>query len=169
MNRVVMGVVAVLISVAFLAGCAQGSALRPGERLVYMNAMEVKGSTTTDGLAAPDKNPEEMSKGFAYQKPGDFDKSNPKAWQVSSYMFEPSAVTVFQGDRVKISMFVINGNKHRDRVEDPDGKVIIPEQERNRGRQYELSFMADKPGVYRLVCEEHKPTMTALVTVVPRG
>ncbi len=158
-----------VVGLALLAACTPTAAVRPGERVFNVNAVEIKGSTTTDKLAVPEKNPEDISKGFAYQGPGVFDKAQPTAWQVSSYMFEPGAMTVFQGDRVKLVMFVVNGNKHRDRIEDPDGKIIVPEQERGRGRLYEISFMADKVGVYRLLCEEHKPTMTAALTVVPRS
>lgn len=168
MKKAVVFSVLTLAILAFLAACAPQASVSPGERVVYMNAMEVKGSTTTDSLAPPAKNPEELSKGFAYKAPGKFDPARPTAWEVASYMFEPSAFTVFQGDRVKIVMFVVNGNKHRDRIEDPDGKIIVPEKEHNRGNMYEFSFMADRPGVYKMICEEHKPTMTALMTVIPR-
>ena len=76
-------------------------------------------------------------------------------------------MTVFQGDRVKLVLFVVNGDVHKDRVVDPDGIVVVDETEHNRGRQYEITFTADKAGIYQLRCKEHKEFMRALITVVP--
>ena len=158
----------VVLITACTAGGPAGK-VAPGERTFYVNAIEIKGSTNTDGLAAPTSNPEEISKGYAYKAPGVFDKNNPKAWEVSSYQFNPSAMTVFQGDRVKLVLFVVNGNKHKDSIEDPDGVKVVAEKEHNRGRQYVMTFTADKAGFYSLHCDEHKDTMTAIITVLPRG
>lgn len=157
-----------LAAVALLAACAKAPSVSPGERTFYVNAIEIKGSTTSDKLQPPTANPEELSKGYAYQSPGVFDKAAPTAWQVSSYQFNPSAMTVFQGDRVKLVLFVVNGNKHKDSVMDPDGVAVVPEKDHNRGRQYEMTFTADKAGFYSLHCDEHKETMHATITVVPR-
>ena len=157
--------------VVLITACTAGTAAKvpAGERVFNVNAIEIKGSTTTDGLAAPTSNPEELSKGYAYKAPGVFNKDNPKAWEVSSYQFNPSAMTVFQGDRVKLVLFVINGNKHKDSIKDPDGVVVSPEKEHARGREYIITFTADKAGFYSLHCDEHKDTMNATITVVPRG
>ena len=167
------GLVFSLVAVALvtlLAACAKPAAkVAPGERVFYVNAIEIKGSTTTDSLAPPTANPEELSKGYAYKAPGVFDKARPTAWEVSSYQFNPSAMTVFQGDRVKLVLFVVNGNKHKDSIKDPDGVVVVAEKEHNRGNQYAITFSADKAGIYTLHCDEHKETMKAVITVVPRG
>lgn len=165
---IVFGVIAVIV-VVILSACARPAAVAPGERTFYVNAIEIKGATTADKLAPPTGSPEELSKGYAYSAPGVFNKANPQEWQVSSYMFEPSAMTVFQGDRVKLILFVINGNKHKDSIADPDGIMVVPEKEHNRGRQYVVTFTADKAGFYALHCDEHKETMHATITVVPRG
>ncbi|MBI4302041.1 MAG: hypothetical protein HY664_05505, partial [Chloroflexi bacterium] len=156
MKRVIV-LSAILMVVVLLSACTpKPAAVSPGERVFYVNAIEIKGSTTTDNLAPPTVNPEELSKAFAFQSPGVFDKNNPKAWQVSSYMFNPSAMTVFQGDRVKLILFAVNGNKHKDSVRDPDGVVVVAEKEHSRGRQYEMTFTAEKAGMYMLHCDEHK-------------
>ncbi len=164
-------VIAVLAAIGLvLAGCAsKKSELTSGERTFYVNAIEIKGSTTAESLAPPTANPEELSKGYAFKAPGVFDKASPSKWEVSSYQFNPSAMTVFQGDRVKLVMFVINGNKHKDSIKDPDGVTVVPEAEHNRGRQYTITFTADKPGFYTLHCDEHKDTMNAAITVIPKS
>jgi plastocyanin len=138
------------------------------ERTFYVNAIEIKGGTSTDSLAAPDIDPESLGKGYGYKAPGEYDPANPDKWQVASYQFNPSALTVFQGDTVNLVLFVVNGDLHIDRVEDPDGQLVVAPETHNRGRQYDISFVAEKEGVYQLRCATHAETMRLLVTVIPR-
>ncbi len=166
MKKVVVVVVFGLTVLALLAGCAGGVAKVPsGERVFNLNAIEIKGAT--DGIAPPDINPERLGKTYGFKGPGDYDSSNPNKWQVASYQFNPSAMTVFQGDRVKLILMVINGNVHKDSIIDPDGNIVVAETEHNRGRLYEITFNADKAGMYILRCDEHKDNMNAVITVVP--
>lgn len=37
-----------------------------------------------------------------------------------------------------------------------------------RGREYQVSFVAEKVGTYQLRCFTHTPTMTANILVLPR-
>jgi plastocyanin len=169
MKRLIIVGVALFASGIIAAACASGVAKVPaGERVFYVNAIEIKGSTSTTQLAPPTVNPETLSKGLVFKAPGIYDNADPTRWEVSSYQFNPSAMTVFQGDRVKLVLFVVNGNKHKDSVIDPDGVVIVPETEHNRGRLYEIKFTADKAGFYELNCQEHNATMRAIITVIPR-
>ncbi len=166
MRKLVATGVLVLVALALVAGCGGGAATVPsGERVFYLNAIEIKGGT--DGISAPSINPETLGKTFAYWPPGTVDSSNPDKWQVSSYQFNPSALTVFQGDRVKLVLFVVNGDIHKDRIEGPDGNIVVAEKEHNRGRQYEITFTASQTGMYQLICSEHKEFMRAIITVVP--
>ncbi len=64
---------------------------------------------------------------------------------------------------------VINGYVHKDSIIDPDGNIVVAETEHNRGRLYEITFNADKAGMYRLRCSEHKENMNAVITVVPNS
>lgn len=171
MKKLLTAMVLGLVALGLLAtACTGGGAAKvpAGERTFYVNAIEIKGATSTTKLAAPSPSPEELSKGYAHKAPGVFDKADPTRWEVSSYQFNPSALTVFQGDRVKLVMFVVNGDKHKDSIKDPDGVVVVPEKEHNRGRQYTMTFTADKAGFYTLHCDEHKETMKAIITVIPR-
>ena len=166
MKKIMTVVLLGLSALALLAGCAGGAATVPsGERVFYINAIEIKGGT--DGISPPEVNPEKLGKTFAYWPPGTVDSSKPNKWQVSSYQFNPSAMTVFQGDRVKLVLFVVNGDVHKDRIVDPDGNIIVEEAEHNRGRQYTITFTASEVGMYQLRCAEHKEFMRAVITVVP--
>lgn len=168
MKKVTIVVGIILSAVLLLAACA-GGAVTPdaAERVFYVNAIEIKGAT--DGISPPPINPKDLEKGLGYTPPGEYDASNPDKWQVASYQFNPSALTVFQGDTVKLVLFVVNGDLHADRVEDPDGQIVVAEQNHNRGRQYEISFVAEKAGVYQLRCKEHAENMRLLITVIPRA
>ncbi len=165
MKKIIVGVSLILMTMVLFSACAGGTTVPSGERVFYINAIEIKGGT--DGISPPSTNPERLGKTFAYWPPGTVDSSKPNKWQVSSYQFNPSAMTVFQGDRVKLVLFVVNGDVHKDRIVDPDGTVVVAEAEHNRGRQYEITFTADKVGMYQLHCAEHKENMRAVITVVP--
>ncbi len=169
MKKIII-VASLVLSVTLLfSACAGGvSTPPPTERTFYVNAIEIKGGTSTDSLAAPETDPKTLGKTFGYKGPGVYDSSNPNKWQVASYQFNPSALTVFQGDTVKLVLFVVNGDLHTDRIEDPDGRIVVSEQSHNRGRQYTMSFVAEKAGVYQVRCKEHAEAMRIAVTVIPR-
>lgn len=167
MKKVAIVASIILSAVLLFVACAGGGAAPPAaERVFYVNAIEIKGST--DGIAPPPINPESLEKGLGYNPPGEYDASNPDKWRVASYMFSPSALTVFQGDTVTLVLFIVNGDLHADRIEDPDGQIVVAEQKHNRGRQYTMTFVADKAGIYQLRCKEHAENMRLLITVIPR-
>ena len=50
-------------------------------------------------------------------------------------------------------------------VENPDGEEIRFTVE--RGELKKVEFVADSPGLYRLICEPHPPTMVMNIHVLP--
>ncbi len=134
-----------------------------------VTGVELKGSTVTKDLAAPPVDPKTLSDGYRYKAPGEADKADPTKWEVASYVWTPGAMTVLQGNTVKLRVFAVNGDKHVTWVEGPDGSEAIKERELNRGRDYTLTFTANQVGTYRLICTTHDPTMTAVITVLPRS
>lgn len=162
-----------------LAGVAMlGLLLSPSEGLsqtdaptthtIFMTALEVKGTTLTKKLVPPLINPEDLSKGYEFKRPGEADKINPKKWTVSSYLFSPSFVTVRQGDTVNLSVFVVNGDEHEVQITAPDGSEVMSRTKWNRGREYKVSFVAKEVGPYQLTCSIHAPTMSATFLSLPR-
>jgi plastocyanin len=140
----------------------------PTTHAIFMTGMEVKGSTTADKLAPPPVNPKDLSKGYGFKAPGEADKQNPQKWEVASYIFAPSFVAVRQGDTVKLTAFLVNGDEHEVWITGPDGREVVSKRTWNRGREYEVSFVADKLGTYQLTCSSHAPTMSATFLVLPR-
>jgi plastocyanin len=140
----------------------------PTTHTIFMTGMEVKGTTTADKLAPPSANPKDLSKGYGFQAPGEADKQNPQKWEVSSYIFTPNFVVVRQGDTVKLTAFLVNGDEHEVWISAPDGRQVVPKATWNRGREYQLSFVAETSGPYQLTCSTHSPTMNATFLVLPR-
>jgi len=150
---------------ATVDGLDGGSSVAPVNRLIEVTGFEIKGSTSTDDLAAPDIDPSTLSDGFGYKAPGVYDEDNPSKWQVATYMWSPGNMSANQGDSISLHFFIVNGNEHEVWVEGPDGSTVVDETEMNRGREYTIEFNADQAGVYRLICNNHEPTMTAELVV----
>jgi hypothetical protein len=74
----------ILIMSAWLLGrhASTQQALRTQQ--IFMTAIEIKGSTTTDNLASPAVNPVDLSQGYGFKGPGEADKTGPQQWEVAS-------------------------------------------------------------------------------------
>ena len=129
------------------------------ERVVYLAAIEPKGGVTVDKEPYPTA---ELPQGGGYVK------KRPDAasgrWEVSVYQFSPATVIVRQGERVTLEMVGINGAKHSVHIDKyvPNHAVV------KRGEIGRVKFTADTPGIYKIHCEEHQPSMEGTLVVLPR-
>ncbi len=158
---------AVILTASLLTQDVHGQGA-PTTHAIFMSAIEPKGSTTTEKLAPPPVNPATLSKGYGYKAPGEADKAAPQRWEVASHNFIPGFVVVHQGDTVALTVFIVNGDSHDVAVLAPDGRVVMPQATWHRGREYRVSFMAEKLGPYKLTCFTHAPSMIATILVLPR-
>ena len=161
-------VVVTLLGLSLFADVSLAEKDRPTTHTIFISGVEIKGATTAKKLMPPAANPKELSKGYGFKAPGEADKQDPHKWEVSSYMFNPSFVTVRQGDTVKLTAFIVNGDEHEVWVTAPGGEKVVPNTKWNRGREYQIQFVAKNSGVYQLVCSEHAPSMIATFLVLPR-
>src|SRR6266581_4235705 len=166
MGRMVIWGILILSGALLVGGVAAQQAATT--HTIFMNAVEYKGSTTTEKLAPPSVNPSALSKGYVYKGPVEADKTAPQQWEIDSYSFAPGFVTVPQGDTVAVRVFVVNGDKHEVSVFAPDGQVAVPPATWTRGGEYQVSFKAEKAGTYKLSCAIHGPSLTANILVLPR-
>lgn len=162
MSKKLLFILTALIFSAIVATACGGSSPAPSEVTFDVSIIEIKGAT--DGIDPPSDNPESLSAGYRFKPPGEYDESNPDKWQVSTYLFSPSALSAVLGDTVTLRMFVVNGDTHVTHLEAPDGS-IVDEFTMNRGREYTLTFKADQTGYYTLHCDNHGPTMSAKILV----
>jgi plastocyanin len=150
-----------------IGGSASGGAQSAVRHTIFMSLVEIKGATTVDKLAPPTVQAKDLSKGYDFKGPGS-DKASPQRWEVSSYAFTPAWATVRQGDEVDLTAFVVNGDEHEISINDPSGAVVVPKAKWQRGREYQIRFVAAKPGAYHLLCSSHAPSMTATFYVLPK-
>ena len=161
---------AIMLMVCALLATSDAGAQRPPSHShsIYMTAVEFKGSTTTDKLAAPQVDPMKLSHGYVYKPPGQADPAARDRWEVATYQFSPSFIAVQQGDSIMLSVFIANGDHHEVELTDPDGETIIANAPWDRGREYTAFFQTRKIGTYRLECAVHRPSMSAEIVVLPR-
>lgn len=69
---------------------------------------------------------------------------------------------------MNLTVFVVNADEHEVRIIDPDGREVVSMTKWNRGREYRVSFVANRVGSYHLTCSTHAPTVTATFVVLPR-
>lgn len=145
------------------AGAAPTNTMEPPQnRLIWMEAVEYKGSTETAKLAPPQNlasDPKSLGPAFGFK----WLEPNTK-WEVSAYAFTPSTVVVNQGDKVTLRIFGINGDLHKNYIE-----YYVPNPvELNRGRSTDITFTANKPGLFQIACSNHEPAMRGWLIVNSR-
>lgn len=142
-----------LAAVAAVAGMLAGLGALPqaqgAEREFYVLAVEPKGSASVKKEAFPGmKLPE--GKGFETKAP---DKAG--NWQVSAYVFLPAQIFVRQGDDVTLHFVGINGDKHTIHIDAYKTDVFRV----TRGSIQTIKFKAEKAGAFKILCDEHPPSM----------
>ena len=158
-----LAVVALVISGFSLVGARPAlspAAEPPKDRVIWMEAVEYKGSTTVDKLVPPETDPITLGATFGFK----WVEPNTK-WEVSAYAFSPSTIMVNQGDKVTLRIFGVNGDTHTISIQGyKEAPVTL-----QRGRMLEIQFTADKAGMFQIVCHNHEPAMRGWLIVLPRA
>ncbi len=150
-----MGALALMVVASSCAG-ETGSGLESGERTIHMAAIEPKGEASADEEPFP-TDPLPAGGGYVLEEPDA--EGN---WVVETYRWLPSEVTVVEGDKVTMEILGVNGASHPSTIE---GYGL--DFEVKRGQVTTVQFTADKPGIFRFVCQVHQPTMTGSLIVLP--
>lgn len=142
-----------------IAACgSQPAAAVPVERTIYMAAVEPKGGVTVDQEPFPSE---------ALPPGGGYALKQPNAegrWEVETYRWDPGTVVVNQGDIVTLEIIGINGAQHPFRIEGYELNGVV-----SRGTLTRLTFTADKPGIFKIICDVHRPSMQADLVVLAAG
>lgn len=131
------------------------AASAPRERTIYVAAVESKGGVHVDHEPFPTQAVPEGG-GYLLKKPDDKGR-----WEVSSYRWDPGTIVVNQGDRVTLEIVGINGNEHPFTIEGYWLTGVV-----RRGQITRLSFIADKAGIFKIICRTHSPSMQADLVVL---
>ena len=158
--RLLAIMVPLLAALFLLAACGQataGAVAPPQERTVYMAAIEPKGGTTVDKEPFPAQTLP-AGRGYGLKAPDDTGR-----WVVETYRFVPGTVVVNEGDSVTLEIVGINGKEHPVTVEGYGLSTVL-----KRGEVQRLNFVADQPGIFKIECDIHKPSMEATLVVLKR-
>ena len=155
----VIGAGAVLLAVAASCGDdgAASASIEPTTRTIYWEVVEPKGTANIEKEPFPT---ESLPAGSGYVLKEPDEEGN---WVVEVYVWKDSQIVVNQGDTVNLEIIGVNGERHPSFIEEYVDEFVV-----ERGKLTSLSFLADQPGVFRIVCTVHQPTMTAELVVLPR-
>jgi plastocyanin len=126
-------------------------------RTIYVAAVEMKGGATVDKEAYPE-GPLPGGGGYLLKAPDD--KSR---WEVSTYRWDPGTIVVNEGDTVTLEIVGINGHEHPFTIEGYWVSDVV-----RRGKLTRVTFVADKPGIFKIICRTHAPSMQADLVVLAK-
>jgi plastocyanin len=81
---------------------------------------------------------------------GEFKTTTPDGKEIEAYRFSPGTVFVQKGERVKLSIYGVNGESHPFIIEGLGVKGEV-----KKGQETTVSFVANKEGIYRIICLTH--------------
>jgi plastocyanin len=155
--RIALVLGALAMTVAVTAGAwltLEGGAAAGPKRVIYMSAVEHKGSTSSEPFPSATPPP---GGGYILKPPDATGK-----WETSTYRWEPGTIMVNKGEEVELWIWGVNGATHPSHIEE-----YVPQFTVTRGNLTVLSFTADKVGTFRIHCSAHQPSMEALLVVLP--
>ena len=165
----------IILVLALTAGGATGKKKPPGgvpapkgSVEFFVTATEFEGESSISGeekVPAPTADPEDLSDGYEYEKPGEANPKERDEFAVASYGFSPSFIAVRRGDTVALRIFVVGG-VHKVWIEAPNGDEVFKVEKMFPGREYLKVFKVSQSGIYNLKCDNHDPTMTARILVL---
>lgn len=128
------------------------------KRYIVVTAVEPKGGASVEREPFP-ATPLPEGGGYELKQPNDAGR-----WEVSVYVFDPRQIIVDEGDEVTLEFVGINGASHPITIAGYDKSFEL-----KRGQSTPISFTADKPGTFPIVCAAHHPTMVAELIVAPKN
>ncbi len=144
-----------LLAAAVASAWAQQKPAPPVERTIYIAAVEPKGGANVNQEAHPhDALP--SGGGYVLKKPDEKGR-----WEVSTYRWDPGTIVVNEGDRVTLEIIGINGADHPFTIEGYWISDVV-----RRGQITRVTFVADKPGIFKIICRKHAPSMQADLVVM---
>lgn len=149
-----------IVSAAMTAGFVATSAIaaQSTSRVFTVAAIEPKGGAQVDKEAFP-TTPLPEGGGLILKEPNADGR-----WEIAAYLWSAQQITVNQGDDVTLQFVGINGASHPTTIEGYDQAFTL-----KRGDVHNVSFKADKAGVFRIICSTHGPTMTSELVVLPKS
>ncbi|MGO4889183.1 cupredoxin domain-containing protein [Anaerobacillus sp. MEB173] len=81
---------------------------------------------------------------------GEFKTTTEDGKEIEAYRWDPGTIFVPKGEKVKLSIFGVNGKEHPFIIEGTDVSGTV-----QKGKETVLHLQFEKEGVYRLICTTH--------------
>ncbi|MFC3842447.1 MULTISPECIES: cupredoxin domain-containing protein [Paenibacillus] len=81
---------------------------------------------------------------------GEFKSTTKDGKTIEAYRWDPGTVVIQKGERIKLSIYGVNGDSHPFLIE---GLNISGEVK--KGKETIVHFTADQEGTYRIICMTH--------------
>lgn len=127
------------------------------KRVLYMTAVEPKGTTHIDKEPFP-KKPAPKGDGYILKKPNENGM-----WTSGAYRFDPGLLVAYEGEEVELHIWGVHGSIHHSTIEGFNIPFNV-----ERGQNTIVNFKADKPGIFNIVCHDHMPIMQAQLLILPK-
>lgn len=147
-----------IVSVAMAIGFTTTAIASTGKRTFTLAAIEPKGGANIEKFPFPtSKMPE--GGGIVLNEPNAEGR-----WEIAAYLWSAQQLIVNEGDDVTLQFVGVNGSSHPTIIEGYGQSFTLV-----RGEVRNVSFKADKAGVFRIICSTHGPTMTSELVVIPKS
>ena len=159
MRKVIL--ILVLVAAALSTGLAVAATTsgdakaKASERVIYLSAVEWKGSANVSKEAFPTS---PLPEGGGYER---FAPDEAGDWSVETYRFDSAMVAACQGEKVTLKIFGVNAAFHD--VTIPNFKKAVRV---SRGQLATVSFIAKKAGIFPIICLTHQPSHRADLLVL---
>jgi len=151
---IVVGITA--IGVASVAVSASDAKAAVKTRLIYMSAVEWKGSAEAAKEPFPTA---PLPAGGGYER---FAPDATGKWSVETYRFDAAVVAACKGERVVLKIFGVNAKSHEITIPDFNKSFTV-----YRGQLATSVFKANETGIFPIICITHRPSHTADLIVLP--
>jgi plastocyanin len=145
-----------LLAAAGLVGQAGTAFSEPTVRHFTILAAEPKGGAKVTREPFPAQ-PLPEGGGYVLKEPNAEGR-----WEVSSYVWLPSQIVVAEGDTVVLDFAGINGASHHTEIKGLGHTFTL-----HRGESTRIEFVADRAGVFPIICHDHLPSMRGEIVVLP--
>lgn len=81
---------------------------------------------------------------------GEFEAKTADGKEIEAYRWDPGTIVVEKGEKVKLSIYGVNGKEHPFYIEGTDIKGTV-----KQGKETIVPLQFDKEGTYRLICLTH--------------
>jgi plastocyanin len=135
----------------------------PTHKIFYIVTVHIDGKTNIKGDS---NHPPEPFPAGSLPEGGGVILKKPDAqgnWKIRSFIFQPSQLFVYQGDKVTLNFLGVQGPSHRLSVDGHQDNIVL-----KRGEMKSVTLVAGKVGTISFRSIDRQPTMQGRIVILPK-